>query len=114
MGTEERIDRYTQIKQQLEVLHELQPKFGGRTLDNIIQNLEADVNLYFPASKKLIDCDFGKYLTIRILNVCFLYNVRTLGDLAHSKFTLMKDRRLGKKSFFAIKEYFKKNYNYDW
>jgi hypothetical protein len=38
-------ERLVKLETQLSVLHELSDEFGGRTLDNVIQNLEAKVKV---------------------------------------------------------------------
>lgn len=35
--------KYSRLKHQLEVLNELMPKYGGRTLENIAQNIKSSI-----------------------------------------------------------------------
>lgn len=37
------IQKYSRLKHQLEVLDELMPKYGGRTLENIAQNIKSSI-----------------------------------------------------------------------
>lgn len=41
--TDGRMERYKKIERQVEVLCDLSPEFGGRTLDNVLQNLVAEL-----------------------------------------------------------------------
>jgi len=39
--TDGRYDKYTKLKEQVKVLQSLLPRYGGRTLENIIQDINA-------------------------------------------------------------------------
>ena len=134
--TDGRMDRYNKIKQQVLVLQQLHDEFGGKTLDNVLQNLLADlkelekdmpnldecIDNFTKAHKndwediRVVDCFFGKNLTQRILSACkFELHISTLGELVKTpKTDLLKCYQIGHKCIVAIREFFKEKYNVDW
>ena len=39
--TDGRYDKYTELEKQMKVMQDLLPRYGGRTLENIIQDINA-------------------------------------------------------------------------